>query len=121
MDVANFFRSLLQLPAAFDAARAQRVLEELASHRDLAAHEEFRPIVAAVAGNSPYLARLILKDAGFVSQLLADGPEIHLARLTAGVSEVAAVEDMQLAQRELRITKRRVALAIGLADVCGVF
>lgn len=109
------------MPPLFDSARAQRVLDELAARvPELANKHDSHAIIAAAAGNSPYLGGLILKEPGLVSEFLA-GPQTHVERLTGDVLAVADAESVPLAQREMRIAKRRVALAIALADICGVF
>src|SRR5258706_9804024 len=109
----------LKSAASFDPERARRTLGELeALGPDL---KPFRALIGSAAGNSPYLARLMLKDPPYLSQLLAGGPEPSLAALEAEALAIGGESDFAQAMRRLRIAKRRAALAIALADIAGIF
>ncbi|HEY1633014.1 MAG TPA: bifunctional [glutamine synthetase] adenylyltransferase/[glutamine synthetase]-adenylyl-L-tyrosine phosphorylase [Rhizomicrobium sp.] len=98
---------MADLPRPFDAARAQRTLDELG----LSAN----PLLEAMFGNSPYLARLALREPGFLKRLLAEGAEVALASAMA----LSLPEDEPGAMAALRRAKRRAALAIAAADIAG--
>src|SRR6266567_1946093 len=113
------FDKPLKFAASFDPERAQRTLGELeALAPDL---KPFCALIGSAAGNSPYLARLMLKDVPYLSQLLAGGPEPSLAALEAEALAIGGESDLAQAMRRLRIAKRRAALAIALADIAGIF
>src|SRR5205085_12313722 len=99
------------LPAIFDSARAERVLQGFAAlNPDVAAGRDTRAIIASVAGNSPYLGGLILKEHAFTARLLTEGPESQIERLIAAALGAADAETLAAAQSGLRIAKRRFAL-----------
>src|SRR5205823_8567943 len=78
------FRCSSRLPPVFDAARAQRVLEDLVARcPELATSEHLHLIITAAAGNCPYVSGLMLKEAALVSELLVDAPKNLLQRLNA--------------------------------------
>src|SRR3977135_2964284 len=97
-----------KLIAPFDPERAGRTIGELEKLApDLMGSEPFRALIGAAAGNSPYLARLMLKDAPYLSQLLVDGQEGSLAALEAEALAIGDESDFAHAMRRLRIAKRR--------------
>src|ERR1043166_8635094 len=119
--VSAFFAAST-LPPLFDSERANRTLDELAGLAPAVLEQpDFRRLLEAASGNSPFLSRAILKEAGFLPELLSRGPEDVLASLNAGALAVAGFDDEVGAMRALRIAKRRAALAIGLADISGQF
>jgi glutamate-ammonia-ligase adenylyltransferase len=106
------------LPLLFDAARASRTFEELASKGFVPPHGQV-PLLRSVFGNSPFLSRLALRDTGFLSELLANGSEIALSEISARVADAATAEGTVEAMRLLRVSRRQAALAIALADISG--
>ena len=116
------FAAPLNLPPAFDNERATRTLAEMeALAPDLAGEAGFRSVLEFAAGNSPYLARLMLKERAFLPELLQRGPALCLAALNAEALATGEDSDTESVMRRLRAAKRRAALAIGLADIAGVF
>src|SRR5215831_18406403 len=105
-------------PRPFDPARAQRTFESLEGYTPDAAA---RAVLEAAFGNSPFLARLALREQAILSRLFAEGPEaiVAEARGLALSATEAAVETEAMAR--LRIAKRRAALAIALADIAGIW
>src|ERR1700748_1098005 len=102
-------------PRPFDAARAARVKEALAEqgfHSDV-------PLLDAVFGNSPYLGRLALRETGALGEYLAAGPETGLNAAIALAHAIVHSQNEADAMRQLRIAKRRAALAIAMADIEG--
>lgn len=104
-------------PVLFDAGRAERTLESLGER---AGDGLARELLAAVASNSPYLARTLQRDPDFVPELLATAPEAMFAKLLAGI-EATSVTDRRELMALLRETKRRAALLIALADIGGIW
>ena len=110
------------LPPVFDPARAERTLHELAPLAPRAADDgELRAVLEAAAGNSPYLARLMLREAGFLETAREAGIEAVLSGLDSDALGAAREADEAAAMRALRVAKRRAALAIALADLGGAF
>src|SRR6185312_1179488 len=72
-------------------------------------------------GNSPYLARLALRDRDFLRAVLDSDPEIELRRIEAETLAAADAPDIVTAMAILRRAKRQAALAIALADIGGVW
>ena len=79
-------------------------------------------LLDAIFGNSPYLSSLALRDPGFVCDLMARGPDEILADILSRVSEKTkeTLNDADIS-RFLRISKRRVAFSIALADIGGLW
>lgn len=81
-----------------------------------------RNALAAVFGNSPYLADCALRQPGFLVDLLSAGPDEALRRLSAELSAThrASVSIADL-MAGLRIAKRRAALTVALADIAALW
>ena len=111
------------LPPLFDSGRAARTMAELSASRafDLQQQPDMRRLLEAASGNSPFLARAMLKESTFLPELFAQGPERVLAALNAETLAVADLQDDASVMRVLRIAKRRAALAIALADISSQF
>ena len=71
---------------------------------------------------SPYLTRLALRDQAIATQILTEGPDGVLVEV---MTRLLALEPTELRTSHLmtllRVAKRHAALAIGLADVMGVW
>ena len=75
----------------------------------------------AIFGNSPFLTRLALRDPGTVAAVLQHGPDATLAELLGRLNaETAGLQRVTLMSR-LRVTKRRAALIIALADIAEIW
>ena len=75
----------------------------------------------AIFGNSPFLTRLALRDPSVVAAVFDRGPDDTLAELLDALNaEDATLQRAQLMSR-LRVTKRRAALIIALADIAGLW
>jgi glutamate-ammonia-ligase adenylyltransferase len=120
--MAVSFSAPSNLPPLADPARAARVLAELCGGAPEAVAERgFRAALEAAAGNSPYLARLMLREQTYLPELLRDGARHCLNVLNDEAMSVAGDRDMVSAMRRLRVAKRRAALAVALADIAGAF
>ena len=116
------FQAHSNLPPVFDSERAARTLAEIAPLVPaIAAEPGFRATLEAAAGNSPYLARLVLKESAFLTELFGLGPQTCLAALNTDALAAAQSADAAAVMRRLRNAKRRAALAIALADITGSF
>ncbi len=123
-----------RLPEPADAARAARGLE---SWQDAAAAAEpalaafahaiagcpqGRRVISSLAGNSPYLGLSLTRDIVFAERLFTQGFEPAFAALMAEVKDRFDAEtDIAKLMSGLRLVKRRAALLIGLADICGAW
>ncbi len=113
------FDSSISLPPVFDRERAERTLDQL--DPALSENPEFRGVLEAASGNSPFLARNILKESAFLSELFAVGPDASLDALAAEALRASEVGDAPSVMRRLRIAKRRIALGLALADIAGLY
>jgi glutamate-ammonia-ligase adenylyltransferase len=108
------------LPPPFDAARAERTLAELAD-QGFAPSGQVRALFASVFGNSPYLARLALREHEFMRVLASVGPEAALASIETDAAGTHACANEKAAMTRLRRAKRQAALAIAIADIGGLW
>lgn len=107
-------------PRPFDPARAQRTFEALAE-RGFTPDAADRAVLESVFGNSPFLARLAVREHALLPQLLADGPATVVAAAKTLALSAADAQTMADAMAALRIAKRRAALAIAVADIAGLW
>src|SRR6185369_6529630 len=106
-------------PPFYDSERASRTLAELeALSPDIAADAFARQLLESVAGNSPFLARLMLKESAWLGRLFETGFVACVEGLIAEALRADGEENASAVMRRLRVAKRRAALAIALAD-CG--
>ncbi|HJW42598.1 MAG TPA: bifunctional [glutamine synthetase] adenylyltransferase/[glutamine synthetase]-adenylyl-L-tyrosine phosphorylase [Rhizomicrobium sp.] len=108
----------MNLPRPFDSARVSRTFDTLAE-RGFVPSEADRPVLAAMFGNSPFLARLAVREVTLLAQLLADGAGPILATAIEDALTAADAANEGDAMVRLRAAKRRAALAIALADIAG--
>ena len=103
-------------PRPYDPSRAARTLDALAAE-GVALEPTFKTLIESASGNSPFLARLILRERA----MLGEPPDaaVEAARMLALSAGAAETEADAMAR--LRIAKRRAALAIALADIAGVW
>jgi len=115
--MGSFISHIGRVPQVFDAERAARTLETLGER---AGDGQLRELIGAAASNSPYLARLMEREADNIEADLAGDPRITLASLLASLrfDEIPTRADMM---RRLREVKRRASLLIALADLGGVW
>ncbi len=107
-------------PAPFDTARARRTFEQLAENGytpDGAA----RAVLESAFGNSPFLARLAVREHALLPVLFAEGPRVIAAEARALALSASEAESEAEAMAHLRIAKRRTALAVALADIAGLW
>src|SRR4030095_8797509 len=111
-----------KIPPVFDSERADRFVEEFAPQAgSLLDHPARRTLIRSVVGNSPYLARSMLKESAFLHELFELRPDDVLEGLEASALAVAQESDVAPAMQRLRIAKRQAALAIAIADIAGVY
>ncbi|QNT77339.1 bifunctional [glutamine synthetase] adenylyltransferase/[glutamine synthetase]-adenylyl-L-tyrosine phosphorylase [Entomobacter blattae] len=74
-------------------------------------------LLAAIGGNSPYLAELSLKDPTFFAQLLHHGPDTITKQVFQSLREVSPSLSRQETAKVMRQAKHYMALTCGLADI----
>ncbi len=85
-----------------------------------AADQRLLEFVGFVFRHSPFLSHCGLRDLAFLRDILEQGPDTCFTRLVARMKdELTPLRDRDLLMRELRITRRRVALLTGIADIAG--
>jgi glutamate-ammonia-ligase adenylyltransferase len=107
-------------PAPFDAARAERTFESLAAEGFVPTPEQ-QVILAGAFGNSPFLGRIALREHAVLKPILEEGPDWIVAAAVEQALSAANAETQAEAMANLRIAKRRTALAIALADIAGIW
>ena len=104
-------------PHPFDPARALRVKEKLAE----AGFTSSEPLLDSVFGNSAFLGRLAIRETGALGEYFAAGPQVVLnAAILLAEAAGRAGHEAQ-AMKDLRVAKRRAALAIAMADIAGTW
>lgn len=106
--------STSRLPVASRVADAQRCIDALEA--DSALSDDQRALVAASAGNSPFLARLLVKHPHVLHDFTANGADATVQAILARPTEIG---DPPLLMKMLRAQKAEAALAIALADIAG--
>ncbi len=90
--------------------------------RALAADSDGRALLSAIFGNSPYLTQCAVRDIAFACELLAEGPRSAWDRTVATLAGLAPQHTgSDEIMDALRRAKRRSALAVALADLCGIW
>ena len=124
-----------RLPAPGDEPRAGRGLESwreaaaaaaepalAAFALEIADSAEGRRLIEAVTGNSPYLGLSLTRDLPFARRLFTEGFDASFAGLLAELTaEYQDETDIAKLMTGLRLAKRRAALLIGVADICGAW
>ncbi len=105
---------ITRLPIALDPARGAAALAQLPPLPEPVAR-----LVAGAAGSSPYLARLVAREADWLVPRLeaVPDPEALVAGVLAGLADLAP----DALGPGLRRAKARVALLVALADLGGVW
>ena len=118
-----------QLPAAWplplDRHAADRLVEQFAA-RDLgeaglAGGPEVTAMLAALGGNSPFLADLALREADTLAAFIEQGPAPVVRRAIVDAARTPPSAPRTEIAARLRRAKRIVALVTALADIGGVW
>ena len=108
----TFASALTRYPIAHDAAAAAEMAAEFS---DLDAN--LRLLLAGTAGCSPYLRASMVKEAGWLREILRHTPKAAIAAATNALDGLAS-DPLGPA---LRQAKRRIALIVALADLGGIW
>jgi len=116
------------LPSPDEARKADDAVDEILSGleepelRDRLETKDGRALIAALAGHSPYLARLIGSHASMMGQILAGNPADLLADELAQLrTQAAETDSADTLMRHLRRAKGRMALLVAAADIAGAW
>lgn len=127
-----FFRGpLIGMAGIGDAERAEQAMEELRTRAldledpeltdwvgEVGADPIARGFLEAVFSNSPFLTRCALAEIPFLKDILSLGPDTAFGQVIVHLKdELGRVLDQDRLMRELRVARRRVALAVALADI----
>jgi glutamate-ammonia-ligase adenylyltransferase len=104
-------------PLPFDAARVVRAFEGLAEHGFNPPDETARQLLAGAFGNSGFLVRLALREPQVLAEYFSGGSDA-IVDAACALALTPVAEEAQ-AMANLRLAKRRAALAIALADISG--
>ena len=104
------------LPAPADKNAAERFWDDLGSHHQAKLHG-LKSFLQSVAGGSPYLRALMLRDPDFVVQLLGAPPEEILEGICAELCASGELPTQSEIMAALRHAKDKAALLTALADV----
>ena len=104
-------------PNPFDPARAARIHEFLAEQ----GFHATGPLLDAVFGNSPFLGRLSVREHGALTEYLAAGPLTVLNAAIQLAHAAARAQSEAEAMTQLRVARRRAALATAMADIGGLW
>ncbi|HEY5336958.1 MAG TPA: hypothetical protein VIJ85_02045, partial [Rhizomicrobium sp.] len=111
-----------KIPAPFDVARAQRTLAALAEGEGgFVPAAEHLPVLEAAFGNSPFLARIAIRERDFLKHALSSEPQSLMRDIEAECFAAVEAESIVAAMAVLRRAKRRAALTIALADIGGIW
>ncbi|MFV0475463.1 MAG: bifunctional [glutamine synthetase] adenylyltransferase/[glutamine synthetase]-adenylyl-L-tyrosine phosphorylase [Pikeienuella sp.] len=110
--MSPFSTRITAAPRPFDERRGAEAAALLGASGDLDA------LIRGAAGSSPFLARLITREAEWLAGALQTPPEDAFAAILA---EAATAEGLRDVGVSLRRAKRRAALLIALADLGGVW
>lgn len=114
--------SIAPLASASSPSDAARVLErwseDAAIGSQILTHPTTKRIVEASAGNSPYLARLLIKHPMVFERFATEGANHAFAEVVASL-DMASFKDITLTEcmKRLRIAKQQSALVVALADI----
>ena len=112
------------LPEPGDPSQAELHLSQCAESElaEIAADATGLRLLKSVFGNSPFLARCLLRDPAFARQLAFSDPESLFSTLIQELHPKALIDlDESALMQRLRIARRRAALLIALCDIGGIW
>jgi glutamate-ammonia-ligase adenylyltransferase len=119
------FRLPTSWPRPYDAAAAQRLVERFAelgrAEARLAARPAVAALLAALGGNSPFLADLAIREAAALRALVSEGPDAVARRALASIAALPVQARRERVAATLRQARRVVALVTAIADIGGMW
>ncbi len=77
-------------------------------------------MLECIFGASPFLASCVVREQGFIRALWERGPDRCVDEILADLRAIPPDYPEEAVGHALRIARRRVALAVGLADIAGI-
>src|ERR1700761_2793895 len=108
-----------RIPQPFEPARAERTLSSLAEDGFVPA-AVMMPWLRGAFGNSPFLARLAVREQGGLSQWFGQPPVAILTHTAATSRTACDAPAITAAMPFLRRPNRQAALVIAFADIARV-
>jgi glutamate-ammonia-ligase adenylyltransferase len=112
-------------PAPHDPAAAERLIERFSelgrTEARLAGRQAVKALLAALGGNSPYLADLAVREAGALRAVVAQGPQPVVDTALAALHGVPPASPRNHVAAALRRAKRVIALVTAVADLGGIW
>ena len=120
-------------PKPVDRKAAQNHIEHLISSKEepeferlallIDQYPKFHELLAAVAGHSPYLLRLIQRNPKRLLRIVESDPDFYFSELisSCGQCTITTAGDEAAIKRALRHIKQEAALLIALCDLGGVW
>ena len=105
-----------ELPPAFNTNAVKLFREDMGSG---VIPDEKMAAACSIAGGSPYLRQLMLRDQPYASRVFSESPDALLDEVLAQLQSVAMEMNQLGIMRLLRQTKSHAALLIAVADVTG--
>jgi glutamate-ammonia-ligase adenylyltransferase len=106
---------MVTLPAPADPAAAARLIERFAP-----VDADFRALLAALGGNSPYLSERAAAEPDLMRRIATDGPSAVLAAALTTLAAQDPAAPRHVIAASLRRAKRHAALAIAAGDIAGI-
>lgn len=113
-------RAEIGLERFLDAAASDEELNRFV--HNLATHDVGLALLKGLFGNSPFLTQCLVREPAFVRDLITRGLDETFTALLNGLKALVAESlSEQSLMKELRVAKRRAALAIAIGDVTGLW
>jgi glutamate-ammonia-ligase adenylyltransferase len=118
-----------RLPNAAHPDHAERTIDRWTSNspdpslcNSIVSDPAGKILLHAVAGNSPFLAQCLQRDAAFACELLKEGPDLTFDRILSALKNpMHAEDDTNTLMSFLREAKRNAALTIAVGDISEVW
>ncbi len=78
-------------------------------------------LLKGLFGSSPFLGAALIEELPFVTGLFREGPDAAIGRTLADLGANGAGREAAALMSELRLARRRVALAVAVADTAGAW
>ena len=90
--------------------------------KSAAGNAEWRELFDAVFGNSPFLSQCAIVDPRFWQTILEQGPAAAFEQILAAIDDKTLITgSSDTVMKTLRLSRRRIALTVGVADIAGIW
>jgi [glutamine synthetase] adenylyltransferase / [glutamine synthetase]-adenylyl-L-tyrosine phosphorylase len=119
------FRLPDRWPEPADAGASARLRERFVGlgpeEEALSAQPPVAAMLACLGGNSPYLSDLAIRESAALRDLVTQGPDVATEQALAELRDVPITAPRRTIAAALRRAKRKVALAVAVADLGGLW